>query len=197
MPRLQQGAGDGLAVQIEDAAAHDHGLALAVEIDIGATLVARRIGHIKRPKHGIFSRSVGTVVVDRVHQHRHAEYVGKQDEFLPPFIAALAGPGQEFNCPEPFVIRQTQLFYGRVKMFHHDGDDFTQARISFRRRAGVDDFRRVRLGEKRQLALRNILLDQVHISSSSPICSWDLACKGFGDPNPFSEVLESKAAHRL
>jgi hypothetical protein len=76
------------------------------------------------PKHRRFGRAGRFAVVDRVDQHRHAEHVGQQDEFLPPFVAHVAGVGEEHDRLEPFVLGRFDLLHRLVQLagdHFHDG----------------------------------------------------------------------------
>jgi hypothetical protein len=123
LPDIDLGVIDRLAVGPGDASLDQHRVAFLVEADIRAHRQFRRVGNVERAKNGGFGRTRRLAVVDGVNQHRDAQDIGQQDIFLPPVIAHLAGPGQEHDRLEPFLLGGFDLLDGRMKVprdhLHH------------------------------------------------------------------------------
>src|SRR3546814_17648848 len=86
--------GDRPAVEIEHPAGEQAALALAVMRDPAAHRQFRRTGNMEGTEDGILRGIVRTAVIDRIDQHRNAQRVGQQDEFLAPVGTELAEIGR-------------------------------------------------------------------------------------------------------
>ena len=74
-------------------------------------------------------------MVDRVDEHRDAENVGEQNEFLPHVRAFLAGARQEVDRPLPFGKGEIDVAHEAVEMAHQRQDDLLEPRVARAREA--------------------------------------------------------------
>src|SRR5262249_46300873 len=61
--------------------------------------------------------------------HRHAERVGEQDEFLPTVAAQVARVGEELDGSEPLRLGELDVLHKGVQMLHERTQDLAQPRI--------------------------------------------------------------------
>jgi hypothetical protein len=116
-------------------------LALAVERDVLPHRVARRIGDVERPEHGVLGRTARSAVVDGIDQHGKAQRVGQQDELLPVLIAHLAGAGQEIDGVVPLALAQIHILGKGMQMLHQRAHHLGKARVDVLAHAAVDGTR--------------------------------------------------------
>ena len=116
LPDVDFGGGNGITFYVEDAPAHEHGLAFLVEADVGAHLQLRRAVNVKGTEHGRFRGARRFAVVDGVDQHGNAHDVGKQDKFLAPIVGLVTGGGEELDGLQPFFLTRFELFDRRVQV---------------------------------------------------------------------------------
>ena len=147
LPDVDLGGGDGITFYVEDAPAHEHGLAFLVEADVGAHFQLRRAVNVKGTEHGRFRGARRFAVVDGVDQHRYPQHIRKQDKFLAPIVALVAGGSEELDGLQPFVLAGFELFDRRVQVFDQYADDLPQARVGVGGDAADDDFGGIGFGE--------------------------------------------------
>ena len=147
LPDVDFGGGDGLAFGVEDAPAHEHGFAFLVEADVGAHCQLRRAVDMKGTEHGRFRGARRLAVIDGVDQHRYPQHIGKQDKFLAPVVALVAGGSEELDGLQPFVLAGFELFDRRVQVLDQYADDLPQAWVGVGGDAADDDFGGIGFGE--------------------------------------------------
>jgi hypothetical protein len=86
-------------------------------------------------------------VIDGIHQHRDAERIGKQDEFLPLLVAGMAGLREKPDGLKPFRLGQLDLADEVVQMPDERRHDRAQPGIGRRLQALLDGIREVVIGE--------------------------------------------------
>ena len=62
-------------------------------------------------------------MVDGLHQHRHPEDIGEQDEFLADLRAGPSGAGEERDALIPFFLGELDVFDEVVQMLDQGGHD--------------------------------------------------------------------------
>src|SRR5215218_5190191 len=129
LPDVDQGAGQGGAVQGADLAGDHAGLAGGDQVDGVAQLAAGRGDHVERPEHGRVGRHRRRPVVDGVDQHGHPEHVREQDELLAGVVALLPGGGQEPDGPLPLLEGRLDLAHEPVQVPDQAAQDLPEPRI--------------------------------------------------------------------
>jgi hypothetical protein len=84
--------------------------------DVAAQRHLRRVLNEKRAEHGRLGRAFWQAMVDCVDQHRGAERVGQENEFLTRIAAFLADGGEERDGVSPFFKRRLDLADELVQM---------------------------------------------------------------------------------
>ncbi|MNL12406.1 hypothetical protein D3C87_1332730 [compost metagenome] len=148
LPDIQVRAGDRPASRIQHSSADQRRFTLAVQADVCAVFVVRRIGHVERAENCIGRGALGSAMVDRVDQHGRTQHVRQQDVFLTPVGAHLPGLSQELDGLEPFLVSRLDFLDGGMQMPGQYRHDFCQARVGVGRDSGIDDFGGVFLFEK-------------------------------------------------
>src|SRR5712691_3653228 len=64
---------------------------------------------MKRAEHGLFSHTLGPVVILRYYELRQAKRIGQQDKFLTLVVALLTNAGHELDTLEPFILGEVHL----------------------------------------------------------------------------------------
>ncbi len=108
---------------------HEHGFAGKVARNQAAAAHFRRAFHIEGAEHRAFRHRVLVVVIDGVHQHRHAERIGEQDEFLTRAGAHVAGIRQKGDALFPLRLRRPNLADEIVQMTHQSRTDLQNPRV--------------------------------------------------------------------
>ena len=147
LPDVDLGGIYGITFYVEDAAAHEHGLAFLVEADVGTHCQLRRAVDMKGTEHGRLRGARRLAVVDGVDQHRYPQHIGEQDKFLAPVVALVTGGSEELDGLQPFFLTRFELFDRRVQVLNEHADDLPQARVGVGGDAADDDFGGVSLGE--------------------------------------------------
>ncbi|MNV69141.1 hypothetical protein D3C71_1620360 [compost metagenome] len=148
LPDIQGRAGNRVSCDVEHPAADQRRLALAVQANVRAVLVARRVGHVERTEDRIRRGALRPPMVDCIHQHGRAQHVRQQDVFLAPVGAHLPGSGEELDGLEPLIMGRFDFLDGRVQMPGQYRHDLNQTRVVVGRVAGIDDLGGVFLFEK-------------------------------------------------
>jgi hypothetical protein len=78
----------------------------------------------------------GAALVHAGHQHRQAQRVGQQHQFLPPVAAPLAGFGEKADAGRPLVLGQPHLARKAVQVLHQRRHDVAQPGVGCLRVAG-------------------------------------------------------------
>jgi nucleotide-binding universal stress UspA family protein len=107
----------------------------------------RRAFDVERAEDRGLGAALRLVVVHRHGEHRQAQHVGQQDEFLPLVVALLAGAGEEVDALEPLGLGQLHLAREGVQVLHQAGHDLLQPRIGRVGEPGHDGLGDVVLGE--------------------------------------------------
>ena len=118
MPDVDRHIRQRLALEVGDAALHEHPLARQIGRDIGAMRRHLVLADIERAEHRGLGGALALPVVDGIDQHRHAEHVGEQDEFLTDRGALLAGAGQEIDRIFPLLEGEIGLADIVVERLH-------------------------------------------------------------------------------
>ncbi len=129
LPHFDAGVRNRLAVQSAHCPLHMARLALRAIRQIPAQRIFRRVRHVKRAEHGRLSASRGLAVVLRDHQHRQAQRVRQQNEFLALVVGLMAGGGEKLDSLEPLLLRQLHLTCKRMQVPYQRSHDALQARI--------------------------------------------------------------------
>src|SRR5580698_10718687 len=103
-PHIHLGTLDGITVDIQNATFEPARLPLAIG--------GNRIAHpaygcaidVKWPEHCVLGRPLRSAIVDGVYQHRNAQRIAEQNEFLPLVRAHLPGLGEEGDRGFPFRL---------------------------------------------------------------------------------------------
>ena len=147
LPDVDLGGIYGITFYVDDAAAHEHGLAFLVEADVGAHCQLWRAIDVEGTEHGRFRGARRFAVVDGVDQHRYPQHIGKQDKFLAPIVALVAGGSEELDGLQPFVLAGFELFDRRVQVLDQYADYLPQAWVGVGGDAADDDFGGIGFGE--------------------------------------------------
>ena len=139
LPDLERDPGQRLARAIADLPPDQQGLALTIQTNVRTIGIGRRRRDIERPEHRVLGRAGGTVMGDRVDQHRDSQDVGQQDEFLPPVRAGVAHGGEEPDALHPFRLGQFRLNHRRVQVVDEDRHHLAQTRRGVRAHTAIDD----------------------------------------------------------
>ena len=118
VPDVDRHARQRLALEIGDAALHEHPLARQLGRDVGAVRHRLVLADIERAEHGGLGGAIALAVVDRIDQHRNPEHVRQQDELLPGRGAFLADAGQKIDRITPFVEGEIGLADEIVQRLH-------------------------------------------------------------------------------
>jgi hypothetical protein len=130
LPDADLSVGDRLPRGIFHAALHERRPAGRTRLrDAGADGDIGRAGDEERPEHRRFGGARMLAVAQEVDQHRHAERVGSEDEFLPLVVAHLADLGQQLDRGEPLLRREARLAHERVQVRDEARHHFLQARV--------------------------------------------------------------------
>ena len=113
-----------------------------------------RVGREERPENRRLGAAARHPARKRVDEHRDADRIRQQNEFLPHAVAFLPGRGEKLDAGHPFFRRQLHLADERVQVLDQAAEDRAQPRVWGRARA-VDD----RLGQPRG---RVVLVQLVH-----------------------------------
>jgi hypothetical protein len=117
VPDIDRNIRQRLAVEISDPSLYEHFLAFEIGRHIRSMRHHLVLADIERPEHGGFGRALAFAVIDGIDQHRDAEHVGEQDEFLPAGRAFLADSGEEIDRIFPFGESEIGLSNEGVQRF--------------------------------------------------------------------------------
>jgi len=74
--------------------------------------------------------TLGLIIVDDHIEHRQAEDIAEQDEFLTLVVTLLPGCGQELDTLEPFCLGEFDLTGKVMQMLYQTGEYEFKARIA-------------------------------------------------------------------
>ena len=118
-----------LAVETAHRATNEAGNTRAALGHVAAVRNRGGVRHVERPFHCARRCGAGPAMIDRIHQHAHAQHVGGHDEFLPLARAHLPGAGQPVDRGCPFRLRRLDFVHEAVEMLDQRLHDLPQARI--------------------------------------------------------------------
>ena len=128
LPNLYQRVRNGLPLGVGDAAAHHQWLArfLAKQDSVALREFTLMPG-IERAEDGGVTDAGTRYIVDRVDQHRNAQNVREQDQFLAAFGTHLAGTRKEVDGLPPLALRDLRFPDDRMQMADDDLHDRPQS----------------------------------------------------------------------
>ena len=149
LPEIEVSAGNRLAAKTPHGAGDEARNAGRALRHVAAMGDFRRIGNMERPLDRARRRAGVQAVVDRVHQHAHAEHVGHQDEFLAFAGAQMTGTGEEVDRREPLGVGRLDLAHERMQVLDGGAHDLPQPRVGNGGPALADDVGEVLFGHIR------------------------------------------------